>query len=165
VSDRSGATGALNQGCRAPSFAAGANHGVTLVELLVVIGITVVMILVGVPLTRAWIANSHIARAEATLLQAYQGARAAALLNAKKITDTNTVATIDVSVHPTVSVTDSTATVLWSGTTDADSTVTFTTGTCNNQLSLNNGGNPTIAACTAYSVNASGGTTITGTLH
>lgn len=134
---------------------------------MMVVAITTVMILVGVPLTRSWIANSHIARAESTVLRAYQQARAAALLNALKITDTNTVITVDVSAPPTVSVYDTAATpnVLWSGTTDADTTITLSTGSCNNLLSLNNNGNPTVAACIAYSISASGGTTVTGTLH
>lgn len=151
------------------------HRGVTLIELMTVLTIMVLVVLAGTTLGRGWIANAHIAKAEAMLLQSYQIARTAALKNAGGITGTDpltsankAVATLDVSASPVLTVTDnstSPATTIWTGTIDSDTSVTLQDSSCGNQVSLDNMGLPTATGCLAYTISASGGTTASGSLR
>jgi Tfp pilus assembly protein FimT len=60
--------------------------GFTLVEVLIVIGVIMTLLLVGVPLTTAWIDSSQVNQASATLKSAGAQAKAAALRNTQNKT-------------------------------------------------------------------------------
>lgn len=144
------------------------HRGMTLIEIMVVLAILVLIIVAAVPLGRAWVANAHIARAEATLLQAYQIARATALKNVGGLTGTAAVSTLDLSVNPTLKVTEnssSPASDVWTSNINSDTIIAITDSTCANKVSLNNLGLPDSSNCLVYSVSSSGGTTKSGSLH
>lgn len=142
-------------------------QGVTLIELMITIAIMGLLLMVSAPLTRAWVANAHIAQDESQLLQAYARTRALALRNPNGVTASSVAATLMISTaSQTISVLDSTNSVAWRRTTQSDTTVSITTNSGSSQLTLDNSGLPLNASGTmSYTVSASGGTSASGTLH
>jgi prepilin-type N-terminal cleavage/methylation domain-containing protein len=139
--------------------------GFTLVELLVVMVILVLILAAALPLSSNWVGNARISQAEDGLLQGYQMARAVALLNSNQVGSGTTAATVDLSTAPKVVVLDSSNTVQWTGTYTTDVTATLTGSGCGNKVALDNNGMPLNAACVAYKVAGSRGTTVSGTLR
>lgn len=147
--------------------------GFTLIEMMVTLAIMALLLLVGAPLGRAWVANAHIAQAESQLLQAYERTRALALRNPAGVTAPTTAATLCITNGNTLKVyqgaancTTPSTTPIWSGSAATDTSLcTPAASTCpsTSQLNLDNNGMSTSSL--SYTVSANGGTNASGTLH
>lgn len=138
-----------------------ADRGVTLVELMVTIAIMMILALASVPLGRSWIANSHIAEVNEKLIQAFSRARTEALINRHgKIGEV--AAYVRYSGNQ-LEVFDGNNNVVWVSNIYPDTLVTLDE-ICAGRIELNADGLIVDAGCRAYTVSASGGTSISATL-
>lgn len=137
------------------------DRGVTLVELMVTIAIMMILALATVPLGRSWIANSHIAEVNDKLLQAYSRARTEALINRHGRVG-GIVASISISSSQ-FQVRDSNNNEVWISPYYSDTVVTIDEG-CANLIQIDTNGLIADSACSAYTVSASGGTSISSNL-
>lgn len=138
--------------------------GFTLIEILVTLTLTTLLLLMAAPLTRAWIANAHIAKAESQLRQAYAKARVLALRNPAGVISTASAATLTASASSLTVQQGNNGTTTWSDTLDGDTSVALANG-CANRLALDNNGLALNSTCLSYTISALGGSSATGKLY
>lgn len=139
--------------------------GLTLIELLVTMSIFAILLMVSVPLTRAWVANAHISQTESLVRLGYTRARALALRNPLGVTASATAATLVIGSYSVFVIQGNGGSQIWSGTFNSDTTVSFAGTGCNSQLALDNNGLPLNPVCMGYNISASGGVSVNGTFY
>ncbi|WP_428240330.1 pilus assembly FimT family protein [Gynuella sp.] len=143
-------------------------HGFSLVELMIAIAIMSILMIMGAPLTRAWVANAHIAHAQNVLAEGYATARALSLKNPLGVKGDNEVASLTINGQLlSASYRDAYGTVntVWQGNIDTDVTLVLTESVCGDTLQLNNLGVALDSRCLAYKISSAGGRDESSTLQ
>ncbi|AJQ97158.1 pilus assembly FimT family protein [Gynuella sunshinyii] len=143
-------------------------HGFSLVELMIAIAIMSILMVMGAPLTRAWVANAHIAHAQNVLAEGYATLRALSLKNPLGVKGDQEVASLTINGKLlSAGYRDAYGTVnmVWQGNIDTDVTLALTEAGCANTLRLNNLGMALDSRCLAYKISSAGGRDESSTLQ
>ena len=142
----------------------GASHGLTLVELAVVLAVVVIVAMAAVPYGQAWIANAKIAKANSDLQLAYRKAVAYALRNPNGVNSTSASAVVASVVLQSgvIKVIDEAAHTIWQSNIASGISVSLN---CSGKVELNNNGVPISPACAGYLISAQAGSAVDAVLQ